>query len=552
MLPYIKVGSLVTAPLRRRQVTGIVVELQQRLEHKLRGKVRPIAKLERDQQLSERQIEVIKKLAAHYGASNAEVAFHALKYSFIPKVQTVRSTEKPTFIQAKTSRRYEEYLKIITRDDGTTFLVLFAQKNFAQEFARIAAKVVGEVVLDNDKSQARRIMQDRLGSGKRIVLVGTIQQAFFPLDSGDCIIVDQPSHIGAKQQQRPFMRLGRIAEIRATTESLRLITGDILPEVGILPKFLRHEWQLQSHPPTAQPLLIFSRQGTRSFLVPGVEDELRTRASVKGKVLIIVLSRGVAPALVCADCAQIIDCANCGRTISVTRSKLKCRYCSHEQAIPSKCPNCNRNNLRPVGEGVESAMSYVRQLVPNVEVEVFSSDQPVFPHRAKIVISTEKIFNVPRAEFDSVFFLSVDRLLSGTEIESAWELMNYILTLPGEKIIQTYLPEHRLWGYAGTGNIKKFFTEELTLRRRYRLPPYSVFFAVVGQSSALESLQRQAKIITDNLAEILPAAEIGLAEYELLTEHHGKIGILTSRLTNRQKETIRETLPPNWHLDIEP
>lgn len=554
ILPYLKVGSLVVVPVRRRSVTGVVVALKRQIEPGLRGKTRAIIKVERKTVLGEGQIEVMKRLAAFYGASHAEVAFHALKYDYVQESGETRKVDKPIMIQALKERRYQEYLKLIRANPKRSFLLLFAQKSFAAEFSKKASAEAMNLLVGEGNAKQRSEVQATLLSGQRFVLVGTIQQAFFPLRSGDIIIVDQPSHVGAKQQQRPFMRLGRIAKIRAETEKLQLITGDILSEVEQIPQLIRKSWRLKNYLPEIEPLLIFNRQGTRTLLTPGIEAEFKTRSKGPGKILVIVLSRGIASALVCVECGHVMSCGNCGRTISVTSSRLLCRYCRHEQPMPRACPACRGLVLRPVGEGVEQVVKEIKSLLPKLKVVQYSSDQPGDPSGAKIVVATEKIFNHPGVYFESAFFLSVDRLMSGIETQNSWELMYYLLSTPKAKIVQTYFPEHRIWSYTGQGGLKKFFTDELRLRRRYRLPPFGVLFDLVGQAHNQTALYAQAEMISAKLADSLANVEIGLPELtrQVSGQYIARLKALTPKLSDKQKEIVRDELPPNWHLDIEP
>jgi len=557
IVPYLKMGSLVTVPLRRRQVRAIVVGLRKTVSKELRPKIKSIVSIERTQGLSDAQIRVIRRLAIYYAASLAEVAFHALGgQATLGLSRPAQAVGKPVFLQADWEDRTSEYVKLIAKHPRKSFLLLFAQASYAEAFAVLARKLRLEVVFDDGKAATRKTLESLQAASTPFVLIATIQKAFYPLSPGDVIVIDQPNHVGAKQQQRPFMRTQTIGRVRAQEEALQLIVGDSLPGVTDVLRFVRDQWQLKSRPYQVKPLTIFNRKGSRSLLVEGLQREIADRLQKKERLLILVMARGWAPALVCTECGHIFECQQCGRTTSLERGELVCRYCHHRDPRPTQCSVCGSELLHEVGEGVTKVVAELRQSFPGVSVQEVSGDQPHYRPSTQLTVATEKIFSWPALSVDTAIFLSVDRLLTAAQLNNTSELLAYLLYFQRRArtvLVQTYFPDHYIWGIAGQTRIKEFFQRELSLRKRYHLPPYSQLFSVVGQVHSVEALHRQLPQLIDTVLAHLKDAQIGEVQIEpVANQQRARFSVLTSQLTDKQKLTLRDALPPAWHLDIEP
>lgn len=558
IVPYIRLGSAVTVPVRRRSILAVVVALKQKVASELKNVIRPITAIEREAAYSSNQIATIRELARQSGSSLAEVAFHALgltarDHEKIEKIQP----GQPLFLQASPAQRHKFYRELIGKyGQQRSFVLIFPALALAKNFAD---SLPGEVsaILDDGKAASRQKLAEHLRTGQPFVVIGTLNRVFTPLHPRDFLVIDQPYHLGNKQQQRPYLRSKTIAVVRGQTEGLAVIFGALLPSVTDVLRFSRREWRLKSIPGETKPLQVLSRRGTRELLLPGLVGQLRRSLDRGQKILFLVLSRGWAPALVCAECGHVATCAVCGRTTAVEGERLVCRYCHHQENWPRACPICQASDWRSVGEGVARAAQELTQKFPDATHQSISGEKVKFDSQAQLTIATEKIFSFPQARFDVVVFLSIDRLLSGSDLDQAWTLLNFLLYFQAQKadiIISTYFPDHELWGIAGQGQIKQFFAHELSRRQKYRLPPYAYQFRVVGQARTEHQLEEQAEQVYQDLIKRPPHSEIGALETERLPsgEWRGSLTVLVAQtLSPAAKDQLRDVLPPAWHLDVE-
>lgn len=535
IIPYIKKGMIVTVPLRRKCVTAVVVKLISRVEARLKPKLREILSVDKNRRILPEAIASIQKLADYYGAPLAEVASHALKVTNQGElIDGSVGRTRPIFLQGPIIRRFKAYLELVTRLDNRRALFLFAVRAHAAEFSR---------------------QLDALADHKRLI-VGTVGQAFYPLASGDLIVVDQPYHVGAVSKQRPFMSNRRIAEIRSQAEHLQLVFGNALISVEDFLR-LKDGWQLRDLSEAPLSAFICDQRGSKEIIMPSLVERLKKAVSAKRRILALVLSRGLAPTLICFECGQVFRCRYCSRHIALYPQGLICPYCGETQPEASRCPTCGSVRLKGIGEGVVKFVNYLKKLLPSVLIQQLSIDLPELDPKSQIVVATEKILSFPSAQFNELFVLSADRLLSGIELNGNWRLLESLIELRSRidfMGVQTYFPDHPVWGYLASGNWSEYFQSELKERRDLSLPPFATFFNLVGQAPTVQVAMLQANEIGKRLKKLLPSADT--APPEILGRSGRKFRVrlqvlTTDRLTTDLKKTITaEILPSSWGLII--
>ncbi len=555
IVPYIRSGSLVTVPLRRRIVRATVVGLKRAVRSELKGKIREIATIERDRHLTEEEITVMREIAAHYGASMAEVAFHALRLLPIERPQTSRQQgERPVFVQAPLHHRLRAYSEIFKKlTAGQVMLIVCSQQAFARAVHHYFKKAGASTLLHDDTVRFRRRFSEVVALGP-VVIITTPAGLFFPLRAADVIVVDDASHFAHKQRTRPFLTSATVARIRARYEHLSLVLADAIPGMRDVISIQRKEIALNAtFDPPRQPVTLISRTGNPAVLVPSFVSEISAAASQGRRVLVIALARGWATALFCRNCATLVRCPECRATLLVEVGAVNCRRCGYAVSRPAHCAACRSSNLVLVGEGVARVASELRRGVPEKSVTVFSSDQPEFTP-SEIVVATEKITALPPQSFDVVACASVDRLITGLEPDDRWSLLRLVRSQTGREtklIVQTFFPDDLVWS-AMAGNVRSFFTQELTDRKRSKVPPFTVSAAVVG-SGAEVTLSKQVDHVRQLLAEAIPGAQLAETIFRPIGrgEHQAVIKVLCLRLSRETKRRVADGLPPAWHWDIE-
>ncbi|OGD60844.1 hypothetical protein A3A71_02975 [Candidatus Berkelbacteria bacterium RIFCSPLOWO2_01_FULL_50_28] len=536
IIPYIRVGSLVSVPLRHKNVKAVVVKFVRSVPHELKDKIREILSIDKKTlPLTEERIRVIEELALKTGSTVAEIAFHALPTTaktlqVQPEGQAFRfGMRKVIVIQGTLCWRCEQYRKLLAKyGEKRNFVFVFAKGQFADAFKASNASENGRAI------------------------VSTLRDIFAPLNRGDFLVVDQPYHAGSTFSQRPYLSARQIAAIRGEVEGINVIFGDNLLPIEDYPQVQRGFWKLLAQKTVLKPLFVSDRRGSRELIMPSVLQRLEKLIANGERGLALVMSRGWAQALVCGECGYVFTCDNCGRTSSLNAEKLQCRYCATVRDWPKACPKCRSAILRAVGEGVSQFANLLQKAFPGARVAMLSADAPEIDLKADILVATEKIFSFPDVNFDESFILSADRPLSGAKLGGIGDLLGHALELQANSkrvSVQTYSPDHPVWGFASTGKFNSYYEMGLENRRLLRLPPFGSVITFVGFGRHTESLLKEATGIGEKLSKVLSNVEISFAE---ITDRTGQnyraefTVLLPTRPSPKTLHLIRAQLPMSW------
>lgn len=545
IIPYLKIGSLVAVPVRQRISSAVVVGLKSRVSSDLKAKLKPILRLDRKRPaFTASQITVVEKLAEFYAASRSVVALYAFNW---PNNLPISSTRivRSLFAQGRWSWRKLVYQQLIVRFPRG--VLIFPTYRRSEDFFRSlpeALRAECELV-----KPGRKITKQT----KKRLMIGNLSLIFWPLSPGDLLIIDSPNHFGNRYGARPFMEARTISLIRQAVERLRLVWGSEIAPIEDLVR-LGH-WLKLTEPSRARPMRIFSRRGANLLFPPGLEELINQAILSKRRILFLALARGWAPALICQECQQVISCHRCAQIIAVeSGGQLVCRYCRFEQVQPKNCPNCQRPRLRILGEGVSQVKTALKQRYPKQTIAELSSDQPNFP-LAEIIVATEKIFSFPTARFDLAVIASLDRLLSGNELDGQSQLIGFVRQvqdLAREVIVQTDLPEHPVWGVIADDKLDQFYRGQLELRRTWRLPPYGTLVYLRGSGRQRETIKSEFAELSASLKRLVSQAELGELTVEVsgAQTFQGRASLyLPYLLTGQLKRNLSAALPPSWQME---
>jgi len=208
---------------------------------------------------------------------------------------------------------------------------------------------------------------------------------------------------------------------------------------------------------------------------------------------------------------------------------LRCHFCGATAPIPAKCPSCGKPYIKYFGIGTEQVEEQLHTLFPNVQSLRMDTDTmrkkgayeqtlaAFGSGKAQVLIGTQMI--AKGHDFPNVTLVGVvaaDASLCIPDYRSTertFQLLTQIAgragrdELPGQVIVQTYLPNHPAIRYARDHDYKSFFRYELTERRGALFPPYTMFLRLLFSDSDEEHLyetgERYGKALEEKLRETL-------------------------------------------------
>lgn len=242
-----------------------------------------------------------------------------------------------------------------------------------------------------------------------------------------------------------------------------------------------------------------------------LSDALTTTLSqLEGSAILYVSRKGYAPTLLCGDCGTVVRCASCAHVLSLKISGerlLSCPHCSLAQDTNIRCAHCDSWNITGYGVGAERVYELLATQFPDRPLIRFDGDAITSARMATaavqafqtatrpILIGTDFINEYPSLHASLVCIVHIDNMFTHVDYavpERIWSTITNLREHGDHMMIQTHIPEDRIWQHMKEGSADAFFTGELRGRELALLPPYTRTLRV----SAPAPSERATRIVT--------------------------------------------------------
>ena len=351
----------------------------------------------------------------------------------------------------------------------------------------------------------------RIANGDADVVIGARSALFAPLLKLGLIIVDEEHDLSYKQEEKFRYQARDAAIVRAKLSGAVVLLGSGTPSVqsyqnaaigkyGFLtmPKrILKRELPDIKVIDMAQ----FERSSAaqdESIMSPPLKEAIEENLTQKKQTILFLNRRGFSSLYLCRFCGETIRCPNC--EVSLTYHKyggnLLCHYCGFSIKPPNRCPACNTEDLKPYGFGTQRVVEVLEDLFPKARVERMDRDtmkhkgevqqvlKRFMQHETDILVGTQMVtkgHDFPNVTLVGV--ISADLSLNYPDFragEVTFQLLSQVAgrtgrgNVPGKVIIQTFNPSHYAITATKDHNYKRFFSQEIALRRQVNYPPFSL------------------------------------------------------------------------------
>ncbi|WP_067983975.1 primosomal protein N' [Neptuniibacter pectenicola] len=456
------------------------------------------------------------------------------------------------------SGKTEVYLQAIEKklNEGKQALILVPEIGLTpQTVTRFRQRFNNPiVVLHSNLTDRQRLdawLQAREGIAK--IVIGTRSAIFTPLKHPGIIIIDEEHDPSFKQQDGFRYSARDLAVMRARAEETPIILGSATPSLETLhnAKEGRYQWLKitqragTSLAPTFK-LLDIRQEKLSEGLSTQLITAMRQHLANGTQVLVFLNRRGYSPTLSCNDCGWIADCDRCDAHMTLHREPphLHCHHCDKQHGIPRHCPECNSDQLQPVGVGTERSEQALQQLFPNtpvIRVDRDSTQRKNAMHDIMdrvnsgepcILVGTQMLakgHHFPKVTL--VAIINADSGLFSADFRGMERTAQLILQVagragraedPGTVLMQTYHADHPTLQTLVEHGYSAFAQEELHNRKVAQLPPYTHYALL------------RAETTTKYRAEsFLGALRQQLEDDLLLPEHVHWIGPFPSPMEKR-------------------
>ena len=354
---------------------------------------------------------------------------------------------------------------------------------------------------------------EKARTGKIDIVIGPRSALFAPFPDLGLIVIDEEQEESYRSEMSPRYHSTEVAEKLCSLSGASLILGSATPSLESYYKAKQGQYLLLELKERAVPDSTLPRveivdlrselaAGNRSIFSRALREKMEERLARKEQIMLFLNRRGIAGFVSCRSCGQPLICPHCDVSLTLHRgNRLKCHYCGYEIPRPDRCPRCGSPYVAAFGTGTQKVETLVRAEFPEARVLRMDADTTkgkeghsrilsVFSHEgADILIGTQMIVkghDFPRVSL--VGILAADLSLYSSDYRSAektFELLTQAAgragrgQIPGEVVIQTYMPEHYAVVSAAAQDYEGFYKEEIARRELLHYPPSGGMLSVL-------------------------------------------------------------------------
>jgi primosomal protein N' (replication factor Y) (superfamily II helicase) len=358
----------------------------------------------------------------------------------------------------------------------------------------------------------RRDERERIATGEARIVVGARSAVFAPIRGLGLIVVDEEHDASYKQDSDPRYDARTVAAKRASLEGAVAVYGSATPRPESWSALERLDLGGRIGADLPPVRVIDLRREAGYPLSAPLLSELRKVAEHRGKAILLLNRRGVAPALHCRACGTTIRCPNCDVSLVLHGdTSLRCHHCGYATDAPPNCPACGSPDLARLGAGTQKLERELARELPELELIRIDADAVAKPEQLAELLARFR-------DTDGVVLLGTQMVakghhFSGVELaavvdadtglampdfraeERTFQMITQLAgrsgrDAPGRVLVQTFQPDARPITHAARHDVGRFLTEELERRQALDYPPYAHLVRIVVTGPAIEPVVR--------------------------------------------------------------
>ena len=380
---------------------------------------------------------------------------------------------------------------------------------------------------------------EKIRAGKINVVVGTRSAVFAPLSDIGLIVVDEEHEFTYKSEYPPMYDTREVAVYRAKKWGAKVIFSSATPSIESYYSAVNGKYKLcelknrygNLQLPNAEVVDMneSSHQDCENLFSARLIDSLKNIITQGGQAILLINRRGFNSFLKCSKCSEVATCPNCSVSLSYHKAnnRLMCHYCGYSAENTDICPSCKEKSLVYFGAGTQKIETVLSDKLPGVKILRLDSDvknckqslsesiRDFADGKYNILIGTQMVakgFNFPKVTL--VGIISADNFLYDSDFRSSEKIFSLItqvigragrLSAGGKAIIQTFAPEHEVIRLSASQNYKKFYENEVSVRKLMLSPPFCdicvINFSGKDEKKVLDSANKFFMILKDTASQ---------------------------------------------------
>ena len=442
------------------------------------------------------------------------------------------------------SGKTEVYLRAaaLTLEKGKGVIVLVPEIGMVPQIAgRFRARFGSRVVvLHSGLPKGERIKYwERVHSGQAPVVIGPRSVVFAPLPDPGLIIVDEEHDSAYKQEEGVRYNARDLALVRGSLSGATVVLGSATPAVESYFNSEKGKYSLltlssridgRSLPEVHIVDLRTIPTGTgwpRNPISPFLRERILAHQGAGGKVILFINRRGYSSFTICQDCGQSLRCPNCSVSLILhkTRSLLLCHYCGYAIPTPDRCPSCESYRLNLLGVGTERVEEEITREFADLSITRLDRDtaerrgaparilREFAAGEIEVLIGTKLVtkgHDLPGVSLVGIILADLSlNLPDFRAAEHTFQLLTQVAgragrgDIPGEVVVQTFLPENYAIRYAARQDFPAFYETELEFRKQLSYPPFSRLVQVIVSGVNPGEVEGAAERLKEEFQELI-------------------------------------------------
>jgi primosomal protein N' (replication factor Y) len=421
------------------------------------------------------------------------------------------------------SGKTEVYLRavetLLAADATAQALVLVPEINLTPQLhARFAQRFGADAVVAlhsgmTNPQRLRSWIAAHIGQAR--IVLGTRMAVFASLPRLGLIVVDEEHDPSYKQQEGARYSARDLAIYRGRLESVKVLLGSATPSLESWQACDRGRYRCIEMPTRvgagslpAVRIVNMNHQPRGTLFSPPLLAAMQARIARGEQSLVFLNRRGYAPVLACGACDWRSECSHCSafRVFHKIDRTLRCHHCGYTERVPRACPKCGNVDIAPLGRGTERLEEQLTELLAGARrpdgapARVARMDADSTRHKGAL---EQQLAEVHSGEVDVlvgtqmvtkghdfrritlVAAVNPDSALYSSDFRAPERLFSLLMQAGGragrdaahaaasEMWVQTFSPEHPLFGALKKHDFPAFAQQQLLERQQAAMPPFA-------------------------------------------------------------------------------
>jgi primosomal protein N' (replication factor Y) len=329
------------------------------------------------------------------------------------------------------------------------------------------------------------------------------------------IVVDEEHDPSYKQQEGARYSARDLAIYRGRLEDAKVILGSATPSLESWHACERGRYRCLEMPTRvgagalpAVRIVNMNHQAKGTLFSPPLLAAIAQRVARGEQSLVFLNRRGYAPVLACGACDWRSECAHCSayRVFHKIDRTLRCHHCGFTERVPRACPKCGNVDIAPLGRGTERLEEQLAELLADtrrpdgeaVRIARMDADSTrlkgaleqqlaqVHSGEVDVLVGTQMV--TKGHDFRKITLVAAvnpDAALFSSDFRAPERLFSLLMQAAGrggrdaarasasEMWVQTWNPEHPLFGALKRHDYPAFAGQQLKERQQAAMPPFA-------------------------------------------------------------------------------